>query len=637
MRSSLFRLAIALVALMIAIPATAPAQYTPDPNAARADVPEMYRWDLTQLFADDAAWQKSMDELAGQVGGLADFEGTLSDPDKLEQCLTLYFDLHDRVNHCTLYANLKVNVQLDDDLAHDMETRALALMDELSRYASFIRSEVLAADPAAMEAAYATSPGLETYRPYLANLQRRSSRVLSPETERVLGLLGDNQWAEIDLNEIPSGHEDAFGALLTDIQWPMVHDEEGNEVQMTLASYGRYRGSANREVRAEAVSKFFGTLRQFQHAFAATLGGQFEFTVALARSRGYDTAIEAYLDKDGLTPEVYRNLIKTVNANLDPLHRYMALRKKAMGLDELHLYDLYRPLTEGVETDVSFDDARAGLLEALTPLGPEYMAVLEEGMDPANGWIDVYPNADKRSGAFSASVYGRHPYVLMNFQNSQDDMSTLAHEYGHAVHSHLAMNAQPYSSFRYVPFLAEIASTCNEALLSDYLIAGAKDDAERAYLLADRLESIRTTIYRQTLFAEFELAVHAFIEEGTPVTATLLDETYSDLVRRYYGPAYTLDENDGMEWAYIPHFYYKYYVFTYATGLSSGIAIADNLRGENAAQTQAGLVAMLSGGASEAPLDLLRKAGVDLTQPAAIEAALKTFADTVTEMEKLLD
>jgi oligoendopeptidase F len=637
MRSSLFRLAIALVALMIALPATAPAQYTPDPNAARGDVPEMYRWDLTQLFADDAAWQQSMDELAGKVGGLADFEGTLADAEQLEQCLTLYFDLHNRVNHCTLYANLKVNVQLDDDLAHDMETRALALMDELSQYASFIRGEVLAVDPAAMEAAYAKRPGLETYRPYLANLQRRSSRVLSPETERVLGLLGDNQWAEIDLNEIPSGHEDAFGALLTDITWPMVHDEDGNEVQMTLASYGRYRGSANREVRAEAVTKFFGTLRQFQHAFAATLGSQFEFTVALARSRGYETAIEGYLDKDGLTPAVYRNLIETVNDNLEPMHRYMALRKKAMGLDELHLYDLYRPLTAGVETDVSFDDARAGLLEALTPLGPEYMAVLEEGMDPANGWIDVYPNADKRSGAFSASVYGRHPYVLMNFQNSQDDMSTLAHEYGHAVHSHLAMNAQPYSSFRYVPFLAEIASTCNEALLSDYLIANARDDAERAYLLADRLESIRTTIYRQTLFAEFELAVHTFIEEGTPVTATLLDETYADLVRRYYGPAYTLDENDGMEWAYIPHFYYKYYVFTYATGLSSGIAIADNLRGENAAQTQAGLVAMLSGGASEAPLDLLRKAGVDLTQPAAIEAALKTFADTVTEMEKLLD
>ncbi|RKZ15642.1 oligoendopeptidase F [bacterium] len=627
----------ALMALMLCVALPALAEYTPDPNAARDDVPGEFKWDLGQLFSDEAAWQASMDELGGQVQMISAYEGKLAVGADLQECLTTYFDLHNRINHCTLYANLLVATHLDDDHAHDMETRALGLMDELGRAASFIRGEMLEIEPEAMQAAYREMPGLEVFRPYIENLQRRADRVLGAEAERVLGLLGDNQWAEIDLNEIPSGHETSFGALLTDIQWPMVHDEDGNEVQMTLASYGRFRGSPDREVRREAVAKFFATLRQYQHAFASTLGGQFEFTVALAQSRGYDSALEAYLDKDGLTPAVYRNLIETVNANLEPLHRYMALRKRAMGLDELHLYDLYRPLTEGFEVDVTFDEASKGLMKALQPLGPAYLEVLERGMDPANGWIDVYPNAHKRSGAFSASVYGRHPYVLMNFQNSQDDMSTLAHEYGHAVHSHLAMNAQPYSSYRYVPFLAEIASTCNEALLSDYLVANAKSDGERAYLLADRMESIRTTIYRQTLFAEFELAVHSFIEQGTPITATLLDETYADLVRRYYGPSYTLDPDDGMEWAYIPHFYYKYYVFTYATGLSSGIAIADGLRGDNAEDVQAGLVAMLSGGASEPPLDLLRKAGVDLTRPAAIEAALKAFEQTVAEMEKLID
>jgi oligoendopeptidase F len=620
--------------LALALPANA---YEPDPNAAREDVPVEYRWDLAQLFADDEAWQTSMDELAGEIGSIEQYQGRLNVGADLEQCLNTYFDLHNRINHCTLYANLKVAVQGDDDRAHDMESRALALMDEFTQMASFIRGEVLAIEPDAMEAAYRENPGLEVFRPYLANLQRRAIRVLSPETESVLGLLGDNQWAEIDLNEIPSGHETTFGALLTDIQWPMVHDEDGNEVQMTLASYGRYRGSPDREVRKEAVSKFFSTLRQFQHAFAATLAGQYEFTVALARSRGYDTALEAYLDKDGLSPEVYKNLIATVNANLEPLHRYISLRKKAMGLDEVHLYDLYRPLTEGYEVEVSFDEARERLIAALQPLGPEILRVLEHGMDPANGWIDVYPNAQKRSGAFSASVYGRHPYVLMNYQDSQDDMSTLAHEYGHAIHSHLAMNSQPYSSFRYVPFLAEVASTCNEALLSDYLIANAQSDAERAFLLADRMENIRQTIYRQALFAEFELAVHSFVEQGVPVTASLLDETYAGLVRKYYGPDYTLDADDGMEWAYVPHFYYKYYVFTYATGLSSGIAIADNLRGENADEIQEGLVAMLAGGASEPPLDLLKKAGVDLTQPDAIEAALRAFAATVAQMEQMID
>jgi oligoendopeptidase F len=624
-----------LMALLISVPAAA--EYEPDPNAARQDVPAEYRWKLDQLFESDDAWQDSMDQLASEIGGIEEWRGKLSVGTDLEQALAMYFDLHNRINHCTLFANLKVSVQGDDDRAHDMETRALSLMDEFTQKASFMRGEVLAIEPDAMEAAYRETPGLEVYRPYLENLQRRATRVLSPETERVLGLLGDNQWAEIDLNEIPSGHETTFGALLTDIEWPMVHDEEGNEVRMTLASYGRFRGSPDREVRKEAVQKFFGTLRQFQHAFAATLGGQYEFTVALARSRGYDTALEAYLDKDGLTPDVYKNLIATVNANLEPLHRYMSLRKKAMKLDEVHLYDLYRPLTEGFERDVTFDQAREGLMVALQPLGPEIMKVLEHGMEPANGWIDVYPSAQKQSGAFSASVYGRHPYVLMNYQDSQDDMSTLAHEYGHALHSHLAMEAQPYSSYRYVPFLAEVASTCMEALLSDYLVANAQSDAERAYLLADRIENIRQTIYRQALFAEFEMTVHGFVEEGTPVTASLLDETYAGLVKKYYGPDYTLDPDDGMEWAYVPHFYYKYYVFTYATGLSSGIAIADNLRGENADETQAGLVAMLAGGASEPPLDLLRKAGVDLTRPDAIEAALKVFADTVAEMESLID
>ena len=393
-----------LVALLLSAgSALAQNAYEPDPNALRQDVPELYRWDLTPLFADDGAWQLAMDQLAGRLGELDAYRGQLNDPEQLNACLALYFDLHNRINHCTLYANLKVNVQLDDDLAHDMETRALALMDELTQGASFIRGEVLALDQAAMDQAYAQEPELETYRSYLQNLQRRSARVLSPETERVLGLLGDNQWAEIDLNEIPSGHESSFGALLTDIQWPMVHDEEGNEVQMTLASYGRFRGSADRAVREEAVTAFFATLRQFQHAFAATLGGQYEFTVALAQSRGYETALEAYLDKDGLTPAVYRNLIDTVNDNLDSMHRYMALRKKAMGLDELHLYDLYRPLTEGVEKDVSFDEARAGLMDALTPLGPDYLAVLDEGMDPANGWIDVYPNATEAQ----RSVFGQ--------------------------------------------------------------------------------------------------------------------------------------------------------------------------------------------------------------------------------------
>jgi len=396
------------------------------------------------------------------------------------------------------------------------------------------------------------------------------------------------------------------------------------------------RASDNRDVRRGAVAALFGTLRQYQHALAATLAGQFQLDVDYARARGYDTALDAYMDKDGIDTKVYDNLVSTINANLPLLHRYVELRKRALGLEDIHLYDLYIPIVEGVAVEVPFTEARTNILAALAPLGADYGVALAEGLDPANGWMDLYPHRDKGSGAFSASVYGPHPYVFMNYQDSLDDMSTLAHEFGHALHSDLAMKTQPYAGFRYVPFLAEVASTCNESLLSEYLVNRATGPAEKAYLLVERLETIRGTIFRQTMFAEFERQVHGYVEEGTPITAALLEETYSELVQRYYGPGYTLDEDDGMEWAYIPHFYYKYYVYSYATGLTSGIAIADRVKalGEPAAEA---FLAMLAGGASAPPLELLAGAGVDLTKPDALDAAMKTFEETLDQVENLLE
>ncbi|MFH1176662.1 MAG: M3 family oligoendopeptidase, partial [Acidobacteriota bacterium] len=429
--------------------------------------------------------------------------------------------------------------------------------------------------------------------------------------------------------------EDAFNALRADIPWPKVKDEQGNEVQLTLSNYLVFRRSPDREVRRAAVTAFFSTLRQFQHAFAATLAGQIKLDVGFARARGYDGALAAYLEKDGLNAAVYDTLVGTVKANVPLLHRYVELRKKVLGLPEVHFYDLYIPLTTSVRTNVPFGEARTTILEALRPLGKEYGRVLAEGLDPASGWLDLYPHQGKTSGAFSSSVYGPHPFVFMNYQDSLGDMSTLAHEYGHALHSHLAMTTQPYANFRYVPFLAEIASTCNEALLSDYLVARASDPATKAHILVGRLESIRATIFRQTMFAEFERRVHELIEAGTPITATLLDETYAGLVRTYYGPGYTFDANDGMEWASVPHFYYKYYVYAYATGLASGIVIADRVRelGDPAVEAYLG---MLKGGCAEPPLELLKKAGVDLTRPDAIAAAMRTFERTLDEVEQLL-
>jgi oligoendopeptidase F len=311
------------------------------------------------------------------------------------------------------------------------------------------------------------------------------------------------------------------------------------------------------------------------------------------------------------------------------------LRRKVLGLDEVHIYDLYTPLVPSAEMDVPFEEARRILAEALVPLGEDYVEILAQGLDPANGWIDLYPHQHKESGAFSASVYGVHPFVKMNYFDDSDGLATLAHEYGHALHTHLSMTNQPYITADYASFIAEVASTCNEKLLLDYQLRNADSKEQKLALLGDLVENIRTTIYRQALFAEFELKVHEAAEAGVPITASLLDEMYTDLIRTYYGPDFAIDENDGMEWAYVGHFYYKFYMYTYATGLSSGIALAEKLQSGDPAVLDAYL-GMLKGGSSKPPLELLKGGGVDLTRPDAVEAAARLMDRTLTEMEKLL-
>lgn len=383
------------------------------------------------------------------------------------------------------------------------------------------------------------------------------------------------------------------------------------------------------------MEALLSTLRRHQDLFAATLAGQVGLNVFFARARGYDSALAAYMDKDDIDTAVYRNLVAAVRANVAPLHRYVALRKKALGLGEIRLHDLYTPIVGKVPMEFSYPKARQLLPAALAPLGPEYVQVLKTGLDPAQGWVDVYPNKDKESGAFCSAVFGIHPFVKMNYLDDLESLSTLAHEYGHALHYHLSAKHQPYPTSSYTTFVAEIASTFNEKLLSDHLAATATSKQEKLYVLNRLVESIRTTIYRQTLFAEFELAVHTAAEQGTPLTAPLLNQTYRDLVRHYYGEGFTLGADDETEWAYIPHFYYKYYVYAYATGLSSGIALAEKVRKGGAAARDAYL-GMLAAGSSKPPLELLKGAGVDLTRPEAVEAAALLMDRVLGEMEELM-
>jgi len=609
--------------------------YEPDANADRASIPGDYIWDLTVLFPDDEAWAVTLDETREKLDALDSSQDALSSPDRLAAYMEAYFAIELTANRLSLFASLQKDGDTKNPEYTGRHQQALKLTGQVMDEGAGLRQAVLDYDTAALEEAYVQVPDLETYRPWIESLRRRADRILDPDAERVLGLAGDNLWAAIDLNELPSPLETAFGALVSEMPLPKIEDGQGQEIQLTFSNYGRLRASDDRGIRRDTVAGMFSSLRVFENTFAATLGGQAKFNIFLARSRNYDTALEAYLDKDELDPAVYLNLIDTVRAHAPALHRYIELRKKVMGLDEIHLYDLYVPMVEGAARDLSYAEGAQVIVDALQPLGEDYSERLVDIIDPRNGAIDVLPAATKDSGAFSASVYGVRPFIKMNFQDSYDDVSTLAHELGHALHSSLSMGTQPYLTSRYVPFLAEIASTANEVLLSKYMVAHAVSDTERAWYLSELVETLRTTIYRQTLFAEFEMRLHELVEAGEPITAEKLNAIYGGLIEYYYGSGYTMDADDPVEWAYIPHFYYKYYVFTYATGLASGAAIAEAISTGDPTARDAYLE-MLSGGNSKPPLELLKGAGVDLTKPDAIAAALDLFDRTLTELEAIL-
>jgi oligoendopeptidase F len=608
---------------------------TPDGNAERASIPAVYRWDLSALYPDEASWATGFADARAELASLATLHPRLDDPAALAAYLGRYYDLELAGNRVNLYANLSQNTDTTDQAAIARQQQGLTLTAEIMNEGTVLRSSVLALSADEMAAAYAAAPQLERFRPAIDSLRRRADRVLDPEAERVLALAGDNLWAAIDLNELPSPIERAYQSVLSELPLPEIADENGSAVGLTLANYGRFRASPDRRVRRDAVLGLLGSLKGFENTFAATLAGQAELDVLFARARRYDTALEAYLDKDEVPAAVYHNLIATVRAHAPALHRYVELRKRALGLDEVRLYDLYIPMVEGVERQFTYPEGAQVILESMAPLGQDYVKMAGQMIDPANGGIDVYPSKRKESGAFSSSVYGVHPFIKMNYMDRYDDVSTLTHELGHAIHSQLSAANQPYLTSRYTMLLAEIASTCNEMLLSRYMLDHAASDAERAWLLSELAESVRTTIYRQTMFAEFELKLHELVEADEPITASRLNEIYAGLIRDYYGPGFTMGPNDGTEWAYIPHFYYKYYVYSYATGLASGISIAERIAaGEPGARDA--YLEMLEAGNSKPPVVLLQGAGVDLTTPQPIAAALEFFERTVAELEKLI-
>lgn len=606
--------------------------YVPDPNAPRSSVPAGFQWRPEHLFATPAAWDQEFAAVNAELPQLSGYAGRLSEsPESLHACLESLFRLRNRLYNLYVYADTRYNVEQSNAEAKTRQGRIAMMLPVYGQTVAYIDPEILAIDQARLDDFLARHAGLRTYAFYLENVRRLKAHTLSPAEERILALTGN----------VAGNPGEVHGALLNvDLTFPEIVDESGQKVPLTLTGFSRYRASPVYEVRRQAAAAFFGTLRQFENTLATSLDGAVKAHIMAKEARGYDSCLEASLTPDNISPAAYRMLIDTINAHVgSTLHRYVDLRRRVLGLDgPLTFAHLYNPLLPRAEADYDYQQARELIVTALAPLGRDYVTRLGAGLDPANGWIDVYPNADKEGGAYSQGIAngpGSHPYVLMNFDNSLDAVSTLAHEYGHALHSVYSAASQPPVYADYTTFLAEVASTCNEALLLDKLLREAPDAATKLKLLNQRLESIRLTIFRQTLFAEFELRFHEYAEQGQPLTAEFLNGLYRELIQKYYGPHYEIGENDEVEWAFIPHFYRNFYVFTYATGLTSGLSLAQQIQAQGAPAADRYIDGLLKAGSSAPPLEILRRAGVDLETPQPILDMLDLFERTVVEFDRL--
>ena len=601
-------------------------EYAPKGDARRADVPETYRWDLGHLFASYEEWETAFDAVEGRLPGIPPFFGTLAnDAATVQRCLDLVYGIQKDLYQLAVFADADYSTDRTLPAAKVRTDRVQALMTRFGEASSFVEPELLAMDPEVLRGFVQATPGLAQYAHAIDDLIRRRPHVLSPDQERILALAGD-------LRAAPSF---VHAAIEEDVKFPAVIDENGNEVALTMSSFPRFRGSENRDVRRDAVAKFFGTLRAFGRSFAASLDMAVKSDILEARARGYGSALEASVDANAVPVSVFESLIAATRANLPrTLHRYVALRQRLMGVDQVHYYDLYTPMLPSATRQVTYGDAVKLVQASLKPLGRNYGRVLVGGLDPKNGWVDAYPNAGKRSGAYCNAAYRLHPIVFLNHMDRLEDVFTLTHEFGHALHFHLAAQAQAFPNADAPIFLAEIASTFNEELLLDRLLKEAKGKEERLALLNKRVENIRTTVFRQVMFAEFEHAIHAEVEGGGALTAERLAEIYEGLVRAYYGPDFAVGPDDGYEWAYIPHFYYNFYVYQYATGLISSIALSRKvLDGEKGATER--YLAFLEAGGSDWPIDTLKRAGVDLTTPDAMQATFDLFAATLDEIDRL--
>ena len=591
----------------------------------RSELCEADKWALEDLYPSDEAYEADLAKFKKLTAEMAGYNG------KISQSATELLAYLKLVEQAAVYLSDLVNYaerRSDEDTRvskyQAMESGIMSAYVEYGAATSFETPELMRIDDETLKSFYAAEPGLERYRRYLNNILRRRAHVLTPAEEKLLASSG----------EVCSAPGTLYSLFAdADLTFDDVADAEGNKHPLSQGTFISYMESADRTLRKNAFEGLYHGYGKFKNTIAGILSAQVKALQFSADARKYDSAMAASLDETNVPTSVYTNLIEAVHKNLDTMYRYVELRKKLLGVDELHFYDVYTPLVDGVDKKSSIDDAKKLVYDALEPLGEDYRRILQEGFD--NRWIDVYENAGKRSGAYSAGARV-HPYVLLNYTGTLDSQFTLAHEMGHALHSYLSNKTQNPIDADYVIFVAEVASTCNEALLMEYLLKRTTDKKERAYLINHFLEQFRGTLYRQTMFAEFELNIGRMNKEGKALTAEALNDEYRRLVKLYFGDGIVLDDEIAMEWMRIPHFYYNYYVFQYATGYSAAIALSRRILREGDPAVK-DYLQFLSGGCSKSPIDLLRGAGVDMSTTKPVEDALALFGELLDEMEALVD
>ena len=591
----------------------------------RADVPQEFTWDLTPVFANDDAWFAEYEALKALPERIAEYRGTLG---KSAKDLLAFLKFEDevtlRLSSLLGYASCKGDEDTSNNFYQDMRGKATGTWVNISGALSFATPEIMAIDEKVLDSFYKDEPELETYRRSLYQIRRRAAHILSDEGEKLLAAAGEMADAP---DRIRSTFSDA------DLTFDDVVDGQENVHHLTDGTLVPLLESTDVKLRENTFKTFYKRMGEFKNTVASTLDAQFKQLRFFAGARKYSSTLEASLDVTEVPVSVYTNLIEAVHANLDKMYKYVALRKKLLGVDELHMYDVYTPIVPDAAVEIDFEQAKKTVLEALSVLGEDYTDMLKEGF--ANRWIDVYENVGKRSGAYSSGFGRPHPYVLLNHKNNLDSQFTLAHEMGHALHSYLTMKNQPVNTADYVIFVAEVASTCNEVLLMKYLLKNTTDKNAKAYLINHFLDQFKGTIYRQTMFAEFELEMGKMSENGETLTADALCKKYYELNKLYFGPDMVSDEEIALEWSRIPHFFYNYYVFQYATGFSAAVAIANRIL-EKGAPAVADYKRFLSSGSSTDPISLLKIAGVDMSSPEPINEALKLFGSLIDELDALL-